>query len=70
MNERERKEKPFRLIGSLRVILKNSKNYSRVVKTALLSTKKKSKSIMQLCLPYLNDLGGQFYRDKLDICIG
>lgn len=43
MNERERKEKPFRLIGSLRVILKNSKNYSRVVKTALLSTKKKIK---------------------------
>lgn len=39
MNEREKK-KPFRLIGSLRVILKNSKNYSRVVKTALLSTKK------------------------------
>lgn len=35
-----REKKPFRLIGSLRVILKNSKNYSRVVKTALLSTKK------------------------------
>lgn len=45
-----REKKPFRLIGSLRVILKNSKNYSRVVKTALQSTKKKSKSIKQLCV--------------------
>lgn len=35
-----REKKPFRLIGSLRVILKNSKNYSRVLKTALQSTKK------------------------------
>lgn len=69
MNERERK-KAFSTNWFFEVILKNSKNYSRVVKTALLSTKKKSKSIMQLCLPYLNDLGGQFYRDKLDICIG
>lgn len=56
-----REKKPFRLIGSLRVILKNSKNYSRVVKTALLSTKKKIKEYQAImCLPYLSDLGGHF----------
>lgn len=39
MNERERK-KAFSTNWFFEVILKNSKNYSRVVKTALLSTKK------------------------------